>query len=460
MSVPFDLLAEEMVCGAVLEHPGAFYDVQLSASDFYDLRAQAVWRATEQALKRFDELPVSSDFVAMVRDIMVSGGAEQAVLNTGLSLDVYLSSLLERIISDVDLAQNAGRVVTHSKARSAIALSEAMGVAARANGGKPEAFAAVLDAFGQRLADIASGQKLKSSSMTELLSEAMNRASRIRAGLEGLSTFRTGLSVFDELLARPADAASAGLSLGHYTVIAAKRKMGKSRLALRLALEMAISGVWAVDFYSLEMVAADTADMLASAILDCGRGKLLVCDDETFDRRWRLVDRTGELADSRFFFGGYQNLADIKRATTARAQRSQRPVAVFVDYLQLLDAGLDDEYANVTKASKELAKLARRNNCAVIATAQFNRQAAAGVPQVHHLRSSGQIEQDVNELFILHRPYEETPNATEEERSQGLLRLALNRHGPSGQRNIRCELGTCNFAEHSWPSDGQSTPER
>jgi replicative DNA helicase len=48
-----------------------------------------------------------------------------------------------------------------------------------------------------------------------------------------------------------------------------------------------------------------------------------------------------------------------------------------------------------------LKKFAKEHNIVVILLAQLNREASNGTPQLHHLKSSGDIEQDSDVVLLL-----------------------------------------------------------
>ena len=61
---------------------------------------------------------------------------------------------------------------------------------------------------------------------------------------------------------------------------------------------------------------------------------------------------------------------------------------------------------SVGRVSRALKRMALENNCVVLVLSQLNRDSAKdeGEPQMHHLRESGDIEQDADKIILLHRP--------------------------------------------------------
>jgi replicative DNA helicase len=122
---------------------------------------------------------------------------------------------------------------------------------------------------------------------------------------------------------------------------------------------------------------------------------------------------------------------------------------VIVDYLQFLkdsERG-DSEAVRVGKISRNLKSLASLLDVAVIAPAQLNRRVEKaggdmkGVPLLHDLRDSGNIEQDADVVMMLHR------DSTGERQSDAFLRIAKNRKGQVGKFQIRFDKLTTQFTE-------------
>lgn len=102
--------------------------------------------------------------------------------------------------------------------------------------------------------------------------------------------------------------------------------------------------------------------------------------------------------------------------------------AVVVDYLQKVEtAGRRmEEYDRVTEVSGQLQKFGRRTNTNVLALSQLSRPKEKGKknpPTMSDLRSSGQIEQDADIIFLLYREEQDIKD------SNRILFVAKNRNG-------------------------------
>ncbi len=113
------------------------------------------------------------------------------------------------------------------------------------------------------------------------------------------------------------------------------------------------------------------------------------------------------------------------------------PNLIIVDYIQYLkdkpqkNATNNDRIGNITR---NLHSLAQELKCSILALSQVNR-ATDGMPALHNLRDSGNIEQDSEIVLILHREDREDTVAQ--------LVIAKNRNGQirtDGKLNFNPEI--------------------
>ena len=98
-----------------------------------------------------------------------------------------------------------------------------------------------------------------------------------------------------------------------------------------------------------------------------------------------------------------------------------------LDYLQLVRAGREgvEEYQRVTIASQTMKQIAREYGVALVVLAQVNRDGGTREkPTMNDLQGSGTIEQDADQIVLVHNP----PNSDEEPE----LILAKHRNGRTG----------------------------
>lgn len=113
------------------------------------------------------------------------------------------------------------------------------------------------------------------------------------------------------------------------------------------------------------------------------------------DQEWRVT------------FNKSMNIPDI-RALIVNA-KSELPegtkIVLFVDYLQLQVSDTSHEREEISALTKFYKTVATELDISVVTLAQLNREGAnGGRPYVHHLKSSGSIEQDADVVLLLDRP--------------------------------------------------------
>jgi len=112
--------------------------------------------------------------------------------------------------------------------------------------------------------------------------------------------------------------------------------------------------------------------------------------------------------------------------------------AVFVDYLQLVkDNDRLDRHLQIGNISRGMKALARELNIPVITAAQLNRgveqrSSREKRPMLSDLRESGSIEQDADQVLMIHRKESEDGAIDTNELAEVDLIVAKNRNGPTG----------------------------
>jgi replicative DNA helicase len=210
---------------------------------------------------------------------------------------------------------------------------------------------------------------------------------------------------------------------GELTIIAARPSMGKSALAGNIATNVAQSQGGGVLFVSLEMAAVELVMRFISAE---SRVPLTRMTDGSYtdSQRDDILETAGKL--------GAVNLITIDDtpgrtvwdiAAMARRMKRREPLnLVVIDYLQLVTSTnrKNPRQEQVAEMSRALKLMAKELEVPVICLAQVNRQVESDrdkKPKLSHLRESGAIEQDADNVIFVHRPgyYDEKLSQTEAE---------------------------------------------
>ncbi len=201
------------------------------------------------------------------------------------------------------------------------------------------------------------------------------------------------------------DTITGGMQPGDLVLLAARPSVGKSALALTIALDIGLKRRIPLLFVSIEMgeqpifnrALAHISRESASAIRD-GKAPYEPVFRATADliaaphMRWDFEPRTS-----------VHRVAAVAR----RAVRSHGIKLIVIDYLQILPLGRECEsrQVEVMRVSGEIKALARELQVPILALSQLSRESAkqGRPPELTDLRETGALEQDADQVWMLHR---------------------------------------------------------
>jgi replicative DNA helicase len=232
--------------------------------------------------------------------------------------------------------------------------------------------------------------------------------------------------------------------------------MGKTSMALNVALSVAKSSAKTVAFFSLEM----SREQLAMRLLS----------NESFVDNQKLV--TGHLSEEDW---GKLSIASSALSQTdirvddnpaitvaemnAKCRRLDNLGLVLVDYLQLMTAAApgktgDNRVTVVSEISRALKIMAKELNVPVICLSQLSRANESRTdkrPILSDLRESGAIEQDADAVMFLYR--DDYYNENSEEKNVAECIVAKNRHGETGTVKLQWLPQYTTFSDLEWKHD-------
>src|SRR3989339_335361 len=191
----------------------------------------------------------------------------------------------------------------------------------------------------------------------------------------------------------------AGMQDSNLLILAARPGIGKTTLALNIALQAATKNKIPVGFFSLEMSKEELVDRLlvGQADIDAWRLKTGRLSEDDYKR---LTEAMGDLSESPIYIDDTPGLSVLDMRTKARKLKAEHDIKfLIVDYLQLVDAGkrFDSRVNEVSFVSQNLKNLARELKIPVLAISQLSRaveQRGTRKPQLSDLRESGSISGD------------------------------------------------------------------
>jgi replicative DNA helicase len=223
------------------------------------------------------------------------------------------------------------------------------------------------------------------------------------------------------------------LEPGTMTVVAARPAMGKSVVGLNWATHIAVDLAQPVLFSSLEMRRKPLMLRMYAAEARVELDKLIagkISDNETrrlFDAKEKFEAGPLVIDDT-----PVQSLGHVR--TQLRAMRRTGPAVAWVaDYLSLFKEppGAENRQVAVARLSTEIRNISREFEIPAIILHQLNRgpeHRPDKRPQVSDLRESGQIEQDADNILLLHR--DDATNPESERAGEIDVIIGKQRQGP------------------------------
>lgn len=241
-------------------------------------------------------------------------------------------------------------------------------------------------------------------SMLKAVSCALEAAYEAYNG-ETPSLVPSGIGALDDLIG--------GFSSGQMILIGGRPSMGKTGVALSVALNAARAG-HGVIIVSLEMTPESMALRAISEQTSHGRNAVAYSDlfrgqvDEAGMRSATDAAREVARLPIQFLPRDYADIASMS-AGIKQARKllpPDRMPLVVVDYAQLLRSPAKSRYEQITEISIALKALAMRHELPVIALSQLSRaveQRDDKRPMLSDLRESGQLEQDADTIMFCYR---------------------------------------------------------
>ena len=247
--------------------------------------------------------------------------------------------------------------------------------------------------------------------------------SKNKGGIPGLPT---GLGELDETIM--------GLKNSDFIILASRPGMGKTSLALNMALNVGKKTGKAVAIFSLEMSKEQLAQRLLSseAYVDSKKLQTGMLSKEDWQK---LSGATATISRTKIYID--DNSIITVSDMNAQCRRIQDLGLVVIDYLQLMTSATGDSSENRIQAVAEISRMlkimAKELNVPVLCLSQLSRastQRQDKRPMLSDLRESGSLEQDADIVLGLYR--EDYFNKETEEHNKAELIVMKNRHGNTG----------------------------
>ncbi|BDC34520.1 replicative DNA helicase [Candidatus Dependentiae bacterium Noda2021] len=416
-TLPANVQAEKAVLGAILLNDESLSLISelLTPHDFYVPQHHIIYATIleiSQKRSRVD-LVTLQDELAKKNQLEAAGGI------------VYLVSLTEDFSGAGLIEQHSKLIKEKSTLRDLI--SSATSIISHCYDQNEQEIDSVLDAAEKTIFQISNKRASQSFVQIDIwLKKTFQHLSEIKSHSKGITGVASGY--------KKLDAMTSGFQKGDFIVLAARPSMGKTALALSLALEAAASGT-TVGFFSLEMAAEQLTLRLLSA--EAGISHHNIRNATITSDEWvELTNVAARLANMKLFIDdtAMVSIADL-RAKARKLKAEHNLQFLVIDYLQLVHSSKKHEnrHQEVSDISRSLKALAKELDLPIVALSQLSRAVDSRMdkrPLLSDLRESGAIEQDADLIMFLYRDVVYNPET--ENPSTAELIIGKQRNGPTG----------------------------
>ena len=422
LAMPHDANAERAVLGAMLIDADCIKDVmdQLQPEDFYLQQNREIFE-TIYSMFLYSR-PI--DGVTVVGEMEKNGLCREDTRS-------YLLQMMEMTPTSANVMEYAG--IIRDKALLRAVAKAAGDISSMVRQGVGEATDILVSAE-QKIYAIRRGRTAQDmSSVSVVLQDVMSHLAELTAGGEGLPGLSTGLSAVDRMIN--------GLNKSDLLLLAARPGMGKTSMALNVALSAAKESQKTVAIFSLEMSKEQLVTRLLATegLIENTRlvtGNLRESDWEKIAQAASVLSRT----DIRIDDNPLLTVADMN----AKCRRLDNLGLVVIDYLQLMTSAGGKGYSGenrqqaVSDISRMLKIMAKELQVPVLCLSQLSRaneKRDDKRPMLSDLRESGAIEQDADIVMFLYR--DDYYHEESEKRNIAECIVAKNRHGSTGKVELR-----------------------
>ena len=422
--MPHSLEGEQAVLGSMLIDADCIKDVmdKLQPGDFY-LRQNREIFETIYSMFTYAR-PI--DGITVAEEMQKNGVYDEKTTRS------YLAQLMEITPTSANVMEYV--VIVRDKALLRGVAQAAAEITAMVQEGVGEA-ADTLEAAEQKIYAIRRGQSAQDMvSIRQVLPDVLDELSALsEAGGNVMPGLSTGLSAVDAKIS--------GLNKSDLILLAARPGMGKTSMALNVALSVAKDSRKSVAIFSLEMSKEQLVARLLSGEALVENNRLKTGNLRETD--WsKIADASTVLnqVDIRIDDNPLLSVADMN----AKCRRLDNLGLVVIDYLQLMTSAGgrghsgDNRQQVVSDISRMLKIMAKELQVPVLCLSQLSRaneKRDDKRPMLSDLRESGAIEQDADIVMFLYR--DDYYNEDSEKHNIAECIIAKNRHGETGKVELR-----------------------
>lgn len=415
--VPHSNEAEQaFLCSFLIDPDMCFETVahEVDVNDFYTQKHRLIYRH----LNELNFQGVDVDITTLMESLRVSNELETA---GGPS---YLVGLMQAEGTAAFVQSYADIIKKKSLLREAIKLSGQLMQAAYDEEEIDSVVKMGQDGLLKLIKENSKGEWKDANQTSEETKGQIEDYGRSETGITGLPT---GIKKLDDL--------TAGLHKGQMVTIAAASGVGKTTLALSVAIDVCFMQHKKVGIFSLEMPAKQLGIKMVSRVASIDSQRLRRPNMLGGDDRLKVFEALDMLAKQGLW------IDDSGSVTIQQVQsRSNQLMAkygfdlIIIDYIQLLESkhrgNREQQISEITRGIKILAM---QLDVPIIALSQLSRAVEARPdkrPRLSDLRESGSIGQNSDVVMFIYR--DEYYNPDSEEKGYAEIIVSKQREGPVG----------------------------
>ena len=420
--MPHSPQAEQAVLGSMLIDADCVKDVmdQLQTQDFYLRTNRDIFETIYQMFVYSKPI----DGVTVAGEMEKNGKSNEQTRS-------YLVQLMEVTPTSANVMEYVRIVQEKSLMRQvAFAAGRITAMVQQGTGSAGD----MLEAAEQRIYAIRRGRSAQGMVPVSMVLGDMSQLAELSArGGKSVPGLSTGLSAVDAKIN--------GMNKSDLLLLAARPGMGKTSMALNVALSAARESGKTVAIFSLEMSKEQLVTRLIASEGLVENQRLITGNLRESDWQ-RIAEAASALScmDIRIDDNPLLTVADMN----AKCRRLENLGLVVIDYLQLMTSAGGKGYSGenrqqaVSDISRMLKIMAKELQVPVLCLSQLSRaneKREDKRPMLSDLRESGAIEQDADIVMFLYR--DDYYNADTEKRNVAECIVAKNRHGETGKVELR-----------------------
>lgn len=419
LTVPCNIEAEIALIGCILIDENIILEISdvLIPDDFYDAKNRLIYRTMLNLSKEGKNIDVTTVVSSLQNNHLLEqcGGLE------------YISSIADYSYSTLNVESYANLISEAAIKR--VTINKLSKLAQDGYNSKLEAYDFV-DLVEKEVFELSKRRKVDNfRPISEVSKSVMTNTEKNASRSNDVIGLDTGFGSLNNC--------TQGFQPGQLIILAARPAMGKSAMAMNLAVNVATHNKDArasVAVFSLEM----SAEQLVERMIACDSSIRLnhIKSGHLGKTDWtRFNTSCARLSNLNLFFddSSGSTISSIRAKCRKLASESGLDF-VIIDYLQLIESDNSEarlsQQERISKISRSLKLMARELGVPVVALSQLSRaveQREEKKPMMSDLRDSGSIEQDADIVMFLYR--DDYYNKASERKNEADLIISKNRSG-------------------------------